>query len=138
MQKLNTFLTLIILFSSGIQSESSKKQKHIKSSTELNKKWLSQWDQSYNAYIVQQLIKDDKLSLFHSEKSESKQFDLIMKAARSAKLEQNCCNNNSNDWTSKAIEVLHKAPSAGKELEKIRKKEIIDQINKVLLKNSYM
>ena len=137
MQKLNTFLTLLILFSSNIQASSSKKQKHTKSPQELNLKWLSQWDPSYNAYILQQLIKDDKLSLFHSEKSEFKQFDLILKAVRSAKLEQNYYTNHTNNWTNNALEVLHKAPREGKEIEKIRKHEIINQINQTLLKNSY-
>jgi hypothetical protein len=134
MQKLNTFLTLFILFSSNIQASSSKKQKPGKSPEELNALWLSQWHPSYNVHIIGQLIKDDKLHLFQSEKSEAQRFNLILKAVRSAKLDQASGDKNANDWTSKALEALHKASIKGNDLEKIRKKEIINQINQALFK----
>ncbi len=96
---------------------------------ELNEPWLADWHLDYNKRIVQQMIKDDKLALFHSLKSEHKQFDLILTTIRSAMRQQNTHDADVNHWTHKALMILSKVHAAGKDEEKTRKREAIDQIN---------
>jgi len=126
MQKSNIFLVFILLVSIDAIPKPSKKSydKH-----ELSERWLSEWLPSYNVHIVQQMVKDDKLSYFQILKTENKQFDLILRAIRSAMRQQNPHDADPNHWTHKVLVMLSKVNMAGKDEEKKRKLEVINQIN---------